>query len=379
MLKVLLLPNSLEDDGPGRLVLGICRALRDEPGLRLRVAAWSRGGVLEQAYGDLGIPATVVPRGGGLRWAREEAALGVDVLHTHLLKPDIAGRLLKGRLGARVLVSTCHGLHAIDEKGPLLGAGYRLLDAMTRSRVDAWTAVSRSLAGEMREAGYRRVAAIPNGIDTSALDPSRRALAAAGLRSQLRIPAGAPVVLVAGNLRRVKGPDVALKAFLLLRRRHPDARLVFAGEGPERPALEALAARAGASDAVHFAGFVREELPMFLMGADILLATSRAESFGLAVAEALAAGTPVVASRVGGLPDLVRDGEAGVLVPPEDHRAAARAMDRLLRDEALRRRLGEAGRARVLREFTIERAARETLAFWRRAAASSLRRRASIA
>jgi len=163
------------------------------------------------------------------------------------------------------------------------------------------------------------------------------------------------VVGAVARLSKEKGLHYLLQAFAVLAGRHPQARLVLAGEGPERQRLERLAARLGLGERVRFLGEVpHEQVPEVLQQLDIFAMPSTYEGFGVAALEAEAMELPVVASRVHGIPDVVVDGETGLLVPPRDRQALAAALDSLVADSDLRRQLGQAGRAFVAEHYSWE-------------------------
>jgi len=163
--------------------------------------------------------------------------------------------------------------------------------------------------------------------------------------------ASAPHILVARNLEKLYDNASALRAFALIRQRHPTARLTIAGSGPEREALHALARELGVADAVSFAGRVENsDMPALYKTVTIALNPSRADNMPISILEALASGVPVVSTHVGGVPFLVEDGKTALLVPPGDHEAMARACLRLLDERDLTARLVAAGQA-LAREF----------------------------
>lgn len=162
--------------------------------------------------------------------------------------------------------------------------------------------------------------------------------------------AGAPVVGAVSRLSREKNVALLLRAFARVVEDVPDATLRIFGDGPEREELESLAASLGIAEKTSFLGYVPDAAAR-CGEFDVLAVPSIRESFGLAALEAMGCGVPVVASKVGGLPELVLDGETGLLVPPEDDAAFAAALLRVLRDRALAARLGAAGRARAVSAF----------------------------
>ncbi|MFP4451254.1 MAG: glycosyltransferase, partial [Rhodosalinus sp.] len=177
-----------------------------------------------------------------------------------------------------------------------------------------------------------------------AVDPDRYAAGARDGRS----------LLFVGRLSAAKGVPVLLDAMAELAVSHPGARLALIGDGPDRAALQAHAVRAGLSDRVTFAGYRDERgVAEALAGADIFVLPSFAEGLPVVLMEALAAQCAVVTTRIAGIPELVRDGETGLIVPPGEAGALAEALGRLLDDAPLRQRLAEAGRAAVEAEFNL--------------------------
>lgn len=190
----------------------------------------------------------------------------------------------------------------------------------------------------------------------------------AGLRARLGLD-DAPVLLTTGRLIPRKGHAEVISLLPSLQERSGPVNYVIVGDGPSRQALQDLARALKVADRVHFAGEVPdEELAGWYQLCDVFVMPARdlrgdpGEGFGLVYLEANAAGKPVVGTTAGGVPDAVADGVSGLLAPPDDPAALLAALERLLGDAELRARLGEAGRKRVLEEFTWERTAQELLA-----------------
>jgi glycosyltransferase involved in cell wall biosynthesis len=194
--------------------------------------------------------------------------------------------------------------------------------------------------------------------------PSPSAADRAAARTALGV---APEDRLVGTLGRLDEPKKGLRTFLAAAARvaaaEPRARFVLIGDGPARQELERRAASLGLRERVRFHGEV-EDPERLLPGLDLLAQPSLWEGFGLSVVEAMAAGVPVVASRVGGIPEAARDESEAVLVPPGDATRLAEAMVSLLRDPARAARLGAAGRRRALEEFSLERLVEETAALY---------------
>lgn len=372
-LHVMLVLNSYEPDGPNTLFLRVCQRLCDRENLHLETVALSRGGDLERNFLDMGVGTQVVhSRGpkGWLRlwdWAKEigERRHRPRIVHTSLLWPDLTIRILRARLGWPIVASTNHGLHALADKGAFLGNGYRALERLSRHRCHAFVAVSDALREEMLAAGYRpdRVRTIHNGVDAVQVFPTSQGTRAR-IRLLLDLPEDVPMLCTAGRLVELKGVRDSLAALPIVHAKHPKAVLVFVGDGPLRGALEAEAERLGVGDRVRFIGRLSCRLPEVLSAADVVLQPSHREAFGIVAAEAMATTVPVVATRVGGLAEMIRDGETGVLVPPHRPDALAAATLRILADRDAAREMGERAREYVIASFEIGRTAEAYADFW---------------
>ncbi len=206
-----------------------------------------------------------------------------------------------------------------------------------------------------------RVVTVPLGTDPTRFRPDVDPTIA---RKAFGLPEGRYMVTVA-RLTPHKGVDTALRAFAQLAARYPDLRYAIAGQGEDRPRLEALAAELGLGARVHWLGAVGDEqLPSLFNGATCYLGLSRrdgneVEGFGIALVEASGCGIPVVGGRSGGVPDAVREGETGLLVDPGSAEEAATAIAALLENPDEARRLGAGGRRAVEQYYNWERVARD--------------------
>jgi glycosyltransferase involved in cell wall biosynthesis len=206
-----------------------------------------------------------------------------------------------------------------------------------------------------------RLQTIHCGIDTQVF--------AGAMARPARDPSG-PVIVTVGRLIRCKGHHVLIDALPIVRHRHPDARLLIVGDGPERTALEAQAGSRGVANYVTFMGTVYPTASV-LVGADLFVFPSIDEPQGLALLEAYAAGVPVVASRSGGIPEMLTDGIEGLLAPPGDADGLASAMLRMLADDALRCAVVNRARLRA-RAFDVASLADRYLALYRALGAGHL-------
>lgn len=271
---------------------------------------------------------------------RAAAAFRPHVVHVHGAGPNAAYVAALRRLLRGPVVFSAHGefrndAHAVFEHSRPLR---RALGSML-AHAAAVVAPSQVVLDELVAAfgGLDAAEVIPNAVDLSEFGRPRPAADPAG-----------PYVLAAGRLVAQKGFDVLLEGYARARPALRGHRLVIAGDGPERATLERLADRLGAAPHVAFAGSVgRPRIAELMRGAAAFAFPSRREAFGIALLEAMAAGTPAVAARVGGIPEFARDGENALLVPPDDADRLGAALVRLVTDPALRKRLSDGGRAQA--------------------------------
>lgn len=271
-----------------------------------------------------------------------------DVIHAHgSMDGWIASLAVLGLRPRPLLIRTRHNLKPIQRH--VFNRWY------FRSLVGHVVAISASIRDAMIGAGFvtpERVTVIPSPPD---LAPFLAGADGAAVRRELGIPREAQVVTTVARLQPEKGVDILLRAFAGLAPSHPDARLVICGSGREvKLQLQAMIAEAGLQGSVLMCGF-RGDVPAVLAATDVYALPSRAEGLGFSLLEAMASGCPVVASRVGGVPEIVTDGRDGLLVEPENPIALASAIGRLLDSPELRAKLGAAGRATAQERFATER------------------------
>jgi glycosyltransferase involved in cell wall biosynthesis len=271
------------------------------------------------------------------------AARGADLVHTHLVHADVYGAL-----GARRLVSTKHN----DD--PFREGTFRYVERALTRRAGRVVAITNALARFLVE----RVGLPPEKVTTIhyGLDDLPRPW---GKNPPAPVPEDARVLLAICRLEPQKGVDVAIRALPVVRERHPNAELVVLGEGPERATLDRVARDLEVP--VHLLGRV-PDVAEWLRRADMLVHPARWEGFGLALLEAMLAELPVVATNVSSIPEIVVDGETGLLVPPEDPDAFAGAVAEVLADPGA---LGAAGRDRARTQFSVARMADRTVDVYR--------------
>lgn len=368
---------ALESSGPGGaenmvVQLGLAlKALGHEP-----IVVTMREGWMTERAAAGGLPVWIEPQRPGLdlgwvvRFARRLARERIDVLHSHEFAMNVFGgtAAVLARIPA---LSTIHGKHWIADR-KRRAIAYRVLARLGVPVI----AVSEDLAGYLASGlGIPReqIRLVHNGIPIrppsmeaarspieGVGEPASAASARGETRRRLGLPAEGPLILAVGNLYPVKDHATLLRALPEL----PGVHVAIAGRGDEEPNLRRLAAELGIEERVHLLG-LRDDVDRLLGAADLFVQPSRSEGLPLAVLEAMAAGLPVVATRVGGMGEAVVDGETGILVEPGRPEALAAALRRLLGDAPLRGEMGRAARTRAEAEFSVRTMARRYVTLYR--------------
>ena len=311
-----------------------------------------RDGWLRERCERLGLETRILRMSGmlDLGWLRRFTRLlrerGVTLIHAHEFGAN-AYATLAGRLTGVPVVATVHGRSYYADRGRRRLA-YRVV-----SRAAAMVAVSEDVKRFVVAAtgvSAARVRVVHNGI---AAAPAVSEEARMGLRTALGLRRGDQVVTVVGSLYPVKGHRHLLEAAPQILASWPSTVFLIAGRGECEAALEQDARRLGIEARVRFLG-LREDVGALLAISDVFVLPSLSEGLSIAILEAMAAGRPVVTTRVGGNPELVVHGETGILVPPGDAAALASAVTGVLGDPAEARRLGENGLGHVRRRFSID-------------------------
>lgn len=297
--------------------------------------------------GELPVKLRAIPMGGDLdlsliwhlrRLLREEQP---DVLHLHSRRgPEILGAIA-GRLHGVPIVYS----RRIDHpESPLLTRyKYKLHDRVI--------AISAAIGEVLQASGVpaQKIRIVRSAFTPEAITPLTRAQ----LRAEFDLPADAFVIAIVAQLIRRKGHAVLLDAMPRLLAEIPKLQVLFFGKGGLRDELSAAIAANKLGEHVHLAGY-REDLPKLLEGLDLLIHPAFTEGLGVSLLQASANGVAIVASKAGGIPEAVRDGINGVLVPPHESAPLADAIIALAKDDARRQALGEAGRRLIADEFSVE-------------------------
>jgi glycosyltransferase involved in cell wall biosynthesis len=282
------------------------------------------------------------------------AAVDADVVHNHMYRAEVVGTQAAWALAATgrrrpYVVGTVHSSRIRSEED-------RDLIRRLTPRMDHLVAVSRAIVRKLEDEGRvgAPISLIYNGVDLARYSAQA---ACPTLLSEYQIPAGAPIVGVVARLEAEKGHPTLLEAWPAVLGAAPDAHLLVVGEGSQRELLEAQAASLGLlngrSSSITFTGR-RDDVPAVTAALDVAVLPSYREAQGLSILEAMALSRPVVASAVGGIPEMIDDGRTGLLVPPHDPGALAAAIVRLIEDPDLAARIGRAGHDLVHERFCVE-------------------------
>ncbi len=335
-MKLFHLITTLDIGGAENHLLALLSGL-PRPEFEIRVGYLKGAGGLRGRFEEQGVAVTDF----ALRHAADATVLrrlaaafaGSDVVHTHLFKADVFGAAAAKIAGVPRLVSSKH-----NEDQYLKDFGAGLIGRMAARAADRVICISRAVHGFMaaRKLPQDRLVVIPYGMDAPPADPSRRD----AIRREFGAGPDDLVIGTMGRLEEQKGQSDLIDAMAHL----PSARLVLVGRGSLDAPLRARAAPLGPR--VHFAGF-RTDVAAVMAAFDIFALPSRWEGFGLVLLEAMAQGLPIVGSAAGSIPEIVVEGETGLLVPPGDAAALGRALASLAADPARARSLGAAGRRRL--------------------------------
>ena len=286
------------------------------------------------------------------------------IVHTHTAKAGLLGRLAARLAGVPVVIHTFHGHVLRGYFGPAPTAVFRRIERALGRLADALVAVSEAVKADLVELGVAersRIRVVPLGLD---LEPFTGPLPRGALRAAGRVPRDATLVGLVGRLVPIKDVPTLLACAAELRPTHPGVHFALVGDGEEREALEARVRGMGLAETVHFFGW-RQDTPAVYGDLDLVVNCSRNEGTPVALIEAMAAGRPVIATRVGGTPDLLGDDERGRLVPAGDPGSLAAAIRETLADPEAAGRRALAGRRHVLERHSASRLVDEVDALYR--------------
>lgn len=373
-IRLLEFLTTLAVGGTERHVVRLAQSL-DLSRFELHLACQSREGGFLKEIERLGVPlaeyrinSLYKPGTFHQQWklARYLRQNRIQVIHTYGFYSNVFA------IPAAKLARTPAVIASIRDIGDYLSPMQKRVQRLVCSLADAVLANSDAVRERLVAEGYnpRKITVIRNGVD---LDQFPGKAEPGKLHREFGLPASAPLVAVVSRLNRLKGIEYFLKAAAMVARRVPEARFLVVGRGeaphgsggdPYRAELESCAARLGLAERVVFTG-VRLDVPAVLSEIAVSVLPSLSEGLPNVLLESMATGVPVVATRVGGNPEVVEDCVTGFLVPPRDPLALARAIGDLLENPDLAAGLGRAGRRHIADHFSMEQMVRKTERFYR--------------
>lgn len=361
--KVLFLVDTLDLGGSETQMVQVAIRLRAR-GYCVIVGCLHPGGALAEILLQAGIPVVAFPKPGSLlslrgfyqmlrltRYLRRER---FAVMHAHDLWANLMGVPCARLARTPVIVSSQRDLGHLWWYTPFRTKVIRQIHRLASQVIANSTAVRNVLVNNFHVPS-ERVRIIRNGVDVERFERVR-----ADRRELFPDPEdGTRLAIMIGNMHSsVKGHSDLIEAAKLICLEVPEIRFVLVGDGQERPKLEEQVKNTGLENHFLFLG-ARRDIPKLLACAELCILPSRAEGLPNVVLEAMSAGVPVVATRVGGIPEVIEDGASGLLVPPQDPRALAEAILSLLRDRRMAARMGQTAHKRVQTNFSFERAVSE--------------------
>jgi len=351
--KILQLIDGLNIGGAEVLLVDLVRGSK-EAGYDVSVG-YSTYGPLEKNLVTLEISCTRLPRLGRvdpillLRMCQLILREKPDIVHTHLFKSDLHGRLAARLCGVPVVISTSHNNDVWARRFPL-GIFYGFTAKLT-DKVIAVSNEVREYQIQYTGISPHKIIVIDNGVNVQRF--ANQEDAGLSLRHEFQISVGAPLIGIIGRLQPQKDHENFLKAAVQIRSKLPDARFLVVGDGPLREELLAQAQTLGLGSSVIFCG-IRQDIPAVMAAIDLLVISSKWEGLPVTLLEGMAARRPIVSTAVGGVPNVVADGQAALLVPSEDSLALANACLKILQDPALAQSLAQAGYERVKNQFSLD-------------------------
>lgn len=355
-MKVLLAITKSNFGGAQRYVFDLARHL-SSTGHEVAVAHGGNG-VLAEKLKRVGVRTIPIPElDRDVNILRDIASLRAiihilkkerpDVLHLNSSKMGLLGALAGRLTEVPRIVFTAHGWPFNEDRSLIQRAAFRMLAMLTIILSHHTIAVSRALADALVPRAQRKVTVIHNGVA-----PERY------LEKQLARSALVPSYTkdefwfgTIAELHPIKGLSYAIDAFQQHVRKSPSARYIIIGDGEDRAKLQALIEHSGAGDRIHLVGF-RDNAVQFLRAFDVFVLPSLSEGLSYAILDAGTAETPVIASRVGGVPEIIKNDESGILVPPRDTEQLARAFERVENDSPLREAFAKTLHAQVTKNFS---------------------------
>ncbi|MCK4401029.1 GT4 family glycosyltransferase PelF [bacterium] len=349
--NILQIISTLDIGGAERQLVELVKRL-DKDKYNITVCCITRGGPFEEDLRKLGIEYHILYKKFKLdftvifRLIHLIRRKKIDLVHTWMFTSNTWGRIAAWIAGVPVIIAEEHGAFYSSLRHQIS------VDKLLLKCTDKIITVSDNLKESVERIGkipHEKIIAIHNGIDINEFSTS---INNANLKNELKIDSECPVVGIVARLDPLKDHESFLKAAGHIVKELPEVRFLIVGDGELMGKLESLAGEIGLREKVIFAGF-RQDINNILSIIDVFVLCSTSEALGIAILEAMACSKPVVATNVGGIPEVVDDGRTGILVPPENPQALADGIIRLLKNKEEARRMGLAGRKRVEQYFDI--------------------------
>ncbi len=303
-----------------------------------------------------------------------------DIIHAHWILPQGFTAALAGKLLKIPVVITAHAGDVFPLNKPL----FRMLSKFSLNAASAVTVNSSFTKAAVEKIASRTAKVIPMGVDLK-LFSSSTASAAAAIRKKCGVGRNEKMLLFVGRLAEKKGVRYLIAAMASVLKRYPNCKLVIVGDGPEKAALAGQSQQLGLSSSVVFAGSIpNQQLPSFYRAADVFVLPSivdksgDTEGLGVVLLEAIAAGTPVVASKVGGIPDIVIDNKTGLLAEQKNPGRLAAAITSLLESPQLGKRLAASARKHIEKAYSWDRVAGQFASIFLRVSLNVPHRKAGL-
>ncbi len=365
-IKLLKMLTNFHIGGTERQVVNLALGIDPEQ-FDLHLACLRSSGALLGELTRLQVPRPEFPIGRfynpatfwqGIRLAQYIRRNRIQIVHSYGFYSNVFTVPIAWLAGKSFVVAS------IRDTGDVLTAAQRRVQRMVCRLADCVLVNAEAIRDTLIEQGYapEKIIVIRNGITLAKFGKRRTN---SHLRQELALPASAPLVVVFSRLNQMKGIQYFLDAASILVGKFPDARFLVAGDGESRKELEEYACRAGLGQRAVFTGF-RNDVPELLSEAAVSVLPSLSEGLSNSLLESMASGVPVVATSVGGNPEVIEHGVSGLLVPLRDSAALAAAIGRVLEDEELAASFAQAGMLRVAELFSMERSVRETEHLYRR-------------
>ncbi|BCJ87757.1 glycosyltransferase [Effusibacillus dendaii] len=362
--KILYIIGGGEFGGAEQHLLGLIQSL-DREQWEPHVIVFYQGELAERLQ-QLQIPVSVISLQTartlfGLRAVRKLiGAIHPDIVHTHGVRANLAGRLAKLSLPSGFkLITTIHSVLELDYPVPWKRAIFGFLEKRTWFLVDHFILVSRAMQQTLYQKGLpqNRTSVIHNAIRLPDQPPARPSFSR--LRAELQLPQDAVLVGTVARLHKVKGHSYLMRAAGMLQNQFPDVHYVWIGGGELEAELKQAAIEAGLQQRIHFLG-VRQDVAELLPQFDLFVLPSVSEGLSIALLEAMMSGVPVIATAVGGNPEVVAEGEDGMLVPSQDADALCSAIQSALSTPEQMKRMGQTGQQKVFQYYSLQRLVQET-------------------